>query len=645
MGPIPGAMISSPMKVLDRSTILGPDSIRLWPFIEKQPWNPERPTTHVQHSKMANTSSGCIVETDDWASFRHLAETMLSPGLCKLFIHHLNELRATGVDDPASLSRVLAQLCRLSTLECPREVEKNIGKAVLADTSPVVVFFDCLHTPEELEKMLFDRDMNTAASLTRSYKDAFYSFKALSIAHERADMIQRFWDPIQHKLLLFQNRSLFDKVADSQKGWWRLVVDELVSIGASIRSGTDIRQEYPAYSERTCRLLEYFRWLASGRKDSGCPVTKCWDTRGHQVVELGTPPHLDLSRLPLCRSDLERQVYCQETKKIHRLASLLTLSHTQYLLSTLSTSRPLHRVTKEDGINKATLDGPGYSYAQCLYAGVGPHLDLFLPEVQGAIHAFCCCEIMKSAEALFQYFFNEQSTAKIKFMNFVPRNVHTPLMSIKHNWPNSNMLPYHTVAVVTTQSGLKFVLDPTAAQYGWRETIAPLDIYTRCRVDRKHRSEHLVPLDPNRLPTVRTPRPDKENREARSSWKRRCTAEYIVDQVKGHIPNRDLGALIELPQGQFDKYCQLLDEYLSSTMGMYSKPGAPSVLKAPRRGFRDVVWGGERLYIARPLGTFVIEYHFFKLVAAEAAVQLAKRLQVMGRGVGGIGKITIRNDY
>lgn len=82
------------------------------------------------------------------------------------------------------------------------------------------------------------------------------------------------------------------------------------------------------------------------------------------------------------------------------------------------------------------------------------------------------------------------------------------------------------------------------------------------------------------------------------------------------------------------------------------QPGAPSVLTASRWGFQDVVWGGERLDIARPLGTFVIEYHFFKLVAAEAhgisaaeaAVQLAKRLQVAGRGVGDIDKITIRTQ-
>lgn len=82
------------------------------------------------------------------------------------------------------------------------------------------------------------------------------------------------------------------------------------------------------------------------------------------------------------------------------------------------------------------------------------------------------------------------------------------------------------------------------------------------------------------------------------------------------------------------------------------QPGAPSVLTAPRWGFQDVVLGGGRLDIARPFGTFVIEYHFFKLVAAEAhgisaaeaAVQLAKRLQVMGRGVGDIDKVTIRTQ-
>ncbi|KAH6658757.1 MmgE/PrpD family-domain-containing protein [Truncatella angustata] len=87
-------------------------------------------------------------------------------------------------------------------------------------------------------------------------------------------------------------------------------------------------------------------------------------------------------------------------------------------------------------------------------------------------------------------------------------------------------------------------------------------------------------------------------------------------------------------------------------LAMAGQPGTPSVLTASKWGFQDVLFRGQEIKVPRPYGTFVIEYHFFKLVvaeghgisAAEAAVELATRLKVVERTVGDIEKMTIRTQ-
>ena len=82
------------------------------------------------------------------------------------------------------------------------------------------------------------------------------------------------------------------------------------------------------------------------------------------------------------------------------------------------------------------------------------------------------------------------------------------------------------------------------------------------------------------------------------------------------------------------------------------QPGVCSVLSEPRWGFQDALFGGEELKVPRPYGSFVMEYHFFKLVAAEAhgisaaeaAVELAEILKISGQAVSDIESIVIRTQ-
>lgn len=83
------------------------------------------------------------------------------------------------------------------------------------------------------------------------------------------------------------------------------------------------------------------------------------------------------------------------------------------------------------------------------------------------------------------------------------------------------------------------------------------------------------------------------------------------------------------------------------------QPGAPSVLTAPTWGFYDAMFDSKEFKLPRPYGSFVIEFHFFKLIAAEghtisaveAAVQVAEMLKQKALDVNDIEKVKVRTQY
>lgn len=71
----------------------------------------------------------------------------------------------------------------------------------------------------------------------------------------------------------------------------------------------------------------------------------------------------------------------------------------------------------------------------------------------------------------------------VEEVHFAPKNVHKPVRHIipdgEHDFP---IVSGHAAIRVTLPSGQRFALDPTGAQYGWREHLAPWDDYERHRV-------------------------------------------------------------------------------------------------------------------------------------------------------------------
>lgn len=129
------------------------------------------------------------------------------------------------------------------------------------------------------------------------------------------------------------------------------------------------------------------------------------------------------------------------------------------------------------------------------------------------------------------------------------------------------MVSHHTVALLTTFSGQQFILDPTAAQYGWTDNFAPQEIYTRCRIDREFDSSPCDQPD-ERPPTKLTLKP--ETRDEGEEWESRCVAEEIVELVElvGEHLNESGGleSVVQFPQAKFEEYCQTLKVVLESGM-------------------------------------------------------------------------------
>lgn len=126
-----------------------------------------------------------------------------------------------------------------------------------------------------------------------------------------------------------------------------------------------------------------------------------------------------------------------------------------------------------------------------------------------------------------------------------------------------NIAPCHTVAVLTTASGLEFILDSTAAQYGWKETLAPREAYARCRIDYEIKIEPWGP--PERHHRARSPSPDDES--YCRYWRASGVVEDTLRVLEDHISAAGgLHGVINLPEDCFEQQCLELKQALKSGM-------------------------------------------------------------------------------
>lgn len=75
------------------------------------------------------------------------------------------------------------------------------------------------------------------------------------------------------------------------------------------------------------------------------------------------------------------------------------------------------------------------------------------------------------------------SCALVEAVRFQPKNAHkTVHISYPFDYHDFKFMYFHLVFRLTLPSGLKFAFDPTGAQNGWQEALAPWDAYEENRV-------------------------------------------------------------------------------------------------------------------------------------------------------------------
>lgn len=111
------------------------------------------------------------------------------------------------------------------------------------------------------------------------------------------------------------------------------------------------------------------------------------------------------------------------------------------------------------------------------------------------------------------------------------------------------MSPRHTVSQLTTASGLKFAFDPTAAQFGWKENLAPWDIYEQRRIDLK------IPVTPGELYQV------NEN-DSRDS----CASKEMRDMTVRLLRDGGFSDILSLSKTKFVDCLQSLERKLAESV-------------------------------------------------------------------------------
>lgn len=127
------------------------------------------------------------------------------------------------------------------------------------------------------------------------------------------------------------------------------------------------------------------------------------------------------------------------------------------------------------------------------------------------------------------------------------------------------MSALHTVAVLTTSSRREFILDPTAAQFGWNEHLVARDIYTRSRVDLEWHIEQCIFPGRPIMPTEHTPRPTTT--AGREYWTSNVVVENLLEIAEANFrKNGGLDGVLQLPQAEFREQRSTLKVSLESEM-------------------------------------------------------------------------------
>lgn len=355
----------------------------------------------------------------------------MSPELRALFGRRFE---GQGNNSADAALKVVSKFVKLSAKPCSPDVKLCVGNAIIDKSDPVDLFFGCLPDPQTHEMVNVE---NGGRDIIHAYNHAHEVLKYFTLVHGRNNLKRRYKDILLNKLLKIMDRA--DEPVFLRYFLWS---GDLLRLVWKIPRRINIRNKH---TERTSSLIEYLRWVIRGRQDAFCTVQKPW--ANVDPAELRRSAYHDLSRLPyhalhgnctkcsaegadircpccwlglngdhgagavycsnMCREEDSgrHEVSRQEFRKFSRLAILFQLAFDQYHLSVNYNGK--FAVSADDEMVQVFRDvsPPEDLKTESIYEGVSPDLDLSLPKVKAALHAFGCCAIEDPARALLEYFF------------------------------------------------------------------------------------------------------------------------------------------------------------------------------------------------------------------------------------------------
>lgn len=127
------------------------------------------------------------------------------------------------------------------------------------------------------------------------------------------------------------------------------------------------------------------------------------------------------------------------------------------------------------------------------------------------------------------------------------------------------MSALHTVALLTLPSGRQFILDPTGAQFGWKEYLVSRQTYAQYRIDYQY-----SPYESTILARTRTPAEDiriPANEAEGGYWASKVAALNALEITESlFLEKGGLDSILQLPEAQFQGQLSKFKKELASEM-------------------------------------------------------------------------------
>ncbi|KAL1877012.1 hypothetical protein Daus18300_002621 [Diaporthe australafricana] len=337
------------------------------------------------------------------------------------------------------------------------------------------------------------------------------------------------------------------------------------------------------------KFLTYLRWVVQGRKESdtpfaaqtnsedttvrsrahgsldklsdGCISGNCANCGSHNAAHqcklclITSNDHESehiVSATTYCNESCQNAHFeahksaCKEARKLARSAALLMDAFYQYLRAADSLTA-CSGITCEQGIIVKHFTAMSKTATSSLR-----HLAGSQSVADAAMTGLKCGDVHLWARPILELLIRP-CCATVEIVNHIVKNAETAVAhdlrsgSLRHI--TYNTLRPHSVARLTLPSGSRYVLDPSAAQFGWEESLAPWDEYARRRI---HQIDDIAILQPHGEAQGRIIDPKEVAPEFQgyTSAKEHVAAELvkILRARKGGIR-----ALLKLSDGQFEK--------------------------------------------------------------------------------------------